>query len=34
MNELPSSLINRFIGSAAESMMRFLAFLTPLTVRQ
>jgi hypothetical protein len=34
MNELPSSLIARFIGSAAESMMRFLAFLTPLTARQ
>ncbi|MHB8167662.1 MAG: hypothetical protein ACYDDT_12970, partial [Sulfuricella sp.] len=32
--ELPASLIARFTGSAAESMMRLLAFLTPLTVRQ
>lgn len=32
--ELPASLIARFTGSAAESMTRLLAFLTPLTVRQ
>ncbi|NMM37049.1 MAG: hypothetical protein HHJ09_05970 [Glaciimonas sp.] len=32
--ELPTSLIARFTGSAAESMTRLLAFLTPLTVRQ
>jgi hypothetical protein len=32
--ELPASLIERFTGSAAESMMRLLAFLSPLTVRQ
>jgi len=32
--DLPSSLIDRFTGNAAESMRRFLAFLTPLTVRQ
>jgi hypothetical protein len=31
---LPGSLIARFTGSAAESMTRLLAFLTPLTVRQ
>ncbi|MES2026295.1 MAG: hypothetical protein V4448_12110 [Pseudomonadota bacterium] len=31
---LPASLINRFTGSAAESMRRLLTFLTPLTVRQ
>jgi hypothetical protein len=31
---LPASLIARFTGSAAESMMRLLAFLTPLTIRQ
>ena len=33
-NNLPANLISRFIGSATESMARFLAFLTPLTVRQ
>ncbi|NDP40772.1 MAG: hypothetical protein GZ093_18910 [Rhodoferax sp.] len=32
--ELPVSLTERFTGPAAESMMRLLAFLTPLTVRQ
>lgn len=32
--ELPASLIARFTGSAAESMGRLLAFLTPLTIRQ
>ncbi len=32
--ELPDSLIARYFGSAAESMTRLLAFLTPLTVRQ
>ncbi|MGV8891701.1 MAG: hypothetical protein ACOH2K_01875 [Burkholderiaceae bacterium] len=31
---LPVSLTERFTGPAAESMMRLLAFLTPLTVRQ
>jgi len=31
--ELPDSLMARFSGSAAESMTRLLAFLTPLTVR-
>jgi hypothetical protein len=31
---LPNSLIERFSGSAADAMMRLLAFLTPLTVRQ
>ena len=32
--ELPTSLIARFAGCAAESMHRILTFLTPLTVRQ
>lgn len=32
--ELPTSLIARFAGCAAESMRRILTFLTPLTVRQ
>ena len=32
--ELPASLIERFTGPAAEALMRLLAFLTPLTVRQ
>ena len=31
---LPASLLTRFTGTAAESMTRLLAFLTPLTVRQ
>lgn len=33
-SELPAGLIERFAGSAAESMMRLLTFLSPLTVRQ
>lgn len=33
-SELPASLIARFTGTVAESMMRLLAFLAPLTVRQ
>lgn len=32
--EFPASLRDRFTGSAADSMMRLLAFLTPVTVRQ
>ncbi len=32
--QLPASLIERFTGPAAESMMRLLVFLTPLTVLQ
>jgi hypothetical protein len=32
--EFPSGLMARFAGVAAGSMMRFLAFLAPLTVRQ
>ena len=32
--ELPASLIERFTGPAAEALMRLLAFLSPLTVRQ
>lgn len=31
-DDLPASLIVRFMGSAAESMLRMLNFLTPLTV--
>lgn len=34
MAELPADLIKRFTGSAVESMVRLLAFLTPLTARQ
>ena len=30
--QIPASLIERFTGSAEESMMRLLAFLAPLTV--
>lgn len=33
-HDLPASLLARFTASPAESMTRFLAFLTPLTVRQ
>ena len=33
-DQLPTSLIARFTGAVAESMMRLLAFLIPLTVRQ
>ncbi len=32
--DLPNSLIERFAGVTAESMLRLLTFLTPLTVRQ
>jgi len=32
--DLPDSLIERFVGEVAESMMRLLVFLTPLTVQQ
>ena len=31
-SQLPSSLMERFAGSAGESMVRLLFFLTPLTV--
>ena len=30
--DLPASLIERFICSAEESLMRLLVFLTPVTV--
>lgn len=33
LSDLPASLIERFTGPAAESLMRLLAFLTPLSVR-
>ncbi len=33
LSELPESLIERFAGSAGESLMRLLLFLSPLTVR-
>jgi hypothetical protein len=29
----PASLLERFLGSAAEALMRLLVFLSPLTVR-
>ena len=29
--EMPASLLGRFAGSAAESLMRMLVFLSPLT---
>jgi hypothetical protein len=32
MGQLPSSLLERFTGSAGEQLMRLLVFLTPLTV--
>jgi len=32
--QLPASLIERFVGSTGESLMRLLVFLTPLTVRR
>jgi len=32
LSRLPGSLIERFAGSAAESLMRLLVFLSPLTV--
>ena len=32
--DLPASLIERFMASAEESMVRFLRFLAPLTTRQ
>lgn len=32
LSQLPASLIERFIGTAAESLMRLLIFLSPLTV--
>lgn len=33
LNQLPASLIDRFVGTAAEQLMRLLVFLSPLTVR-
>lgn len=33
LSQLPASLIERFAGSAGESLMRLLVFLTPLTAR-
>jgi len=33
LNQLPDSLIERFAGSAEESLMRLLVFLSPLTAR-
>lgn len=33
LSQLPGSLIERFAGSGAESLMRLLVFLSPLTVR-
>lgn len=32
LSQLPAGLIERFIGTAAESLMRLLIFLSPLTV--
>ena len=32
LSQLPASLIERFVGSAAEPLMRLLFFLSPLTV--
>jgi hypothetical protein len=32
VNQLPAGLIERFEGTAAESLMRLLIFLSPLTV--
>jgi hypothetical protein len=32
--QLPASLIERFTGSAATSMLRLLAFLTPLSAHR
>ena len=32
LNQLPASLIERFVGTAAEPLMRLLIFLSPLTV--
>lgn len=32
LSQLPAGLIERFIGTAAESLMRLLFFLSPLTV--
>ncbi|MBC7684530.1 MAG: hypothetical protein H7176_04800 [Bdellovibrionales bacterium] len=34
VSALPASLMSRFAGAAAESMVRLLTFLSPLTVRQ
>lgn len=34
LSQLPASLIARFTGAAAESLMRLLVFLSPLTVGQ
>jgi hypothetical protein len=33
LSRLPDSLIERFMGTAAEPLMRLLIFLSPLTVR-
>ena len=32
LHQLPASLIERFVGTASESLMRLLIFLSPLTV--
>jgi len=32
LNQLPASLVDCFVGTAAESLMRLLVFLSPLTV--
>jgi len=32
LSQLPASLIERFVGTATEPLMRLLVFLSPLTV--
>ena len=32
LSQLPSGLLERFVGTASESLMRLLVFLSPLTV--